>query len=203
MTPQRGRKQSRNDRDGRKSTTHQHPSYGNDTPTSTRTRLVRKWRRRQEGTGQRQQNSKSCPFTLTPSLPARSSAFTPTRSPVSMSAHPHTISARTPTHPPASTTTSAPAPAPASTVATTSIDGHDSHLTTSTDDRGSHPQPQRGRLLLLPPAPAFTAAVATLSQCRDCPLSTSQFQHTDANSFSEFFFPVFFLFFAPPAPVSR
>ena len=98
--------------------------------------------------GQQQQNSKSSLPALTPSLPARLSTFTPARSPVSTPAHPHTIPpcsyTRRPADPPTSTAT------PAMPTPITSIDGRDSHLTTSVDDRGSHPQPCHDCDLLQP-----------------------------------------------------
>ena len=74
----------------------------------------------------------------------------------------------------------------------TTIDGRDSHLTTSFNDRGSHPQPQRLQLQW-PPSASVTAALS--------PLPPWQFQRTDANSFSKFFFPLFFILSTPSSSV--
>ena len=124
--------------------------------------------------------------------------FTPARSPVSTPAHPHTI-------PPCSYT-----PRPIDpTCRPTRVSGHPSHahshhrpalmVTTATspsvsttmaatpspnvDNYGSYPQPQHLQLQWPPSASVAT----TLS-----PLPPSQFEHTNANSFSKFFFPVFY-----------
>ena len=184
------------------------------TPAMTTTRPPRRGRGQsinegddRKGRGGRgQQNGKSSLPALTPPLPARSSAFTPARSPVSTPAHPHTI-------PPCSYTRRPADP----TCTPTRVDGHPSHghprhqhrwsrqpphhqcrrpwqpPPAPTDDYGGYPQPQRLQLQWPP-----SASVATAPS----PLPPSQFQRTDANSFSKFFFPIF-LFFAPPAPVSR
>ena len=61
------------------------------------------------------------------------------------------------------------------------------------DDYGGYPQPQRLQLQWPPSASVATAL---------SPLPPSQFQRTDANSFSEFFFSLFFILCTPSSSVA-
>ena len=130
------------------------------TPAMTMTRPPRRgWgqsineRGDRKGRGGRQrQNGKSSLPALTPSLPARSSMFTPARSPMSMLAHPHTIPFCPYAHRPAD-----------STCTPTRIDSHPSHAHPHHQHQWSRQPPhhQFRRPWQPPPAPTLTTMVAT------------------------------------------